>query len=99
MAITGDFNCEYRFYTTFMPCITANNVVFTRRYRLPDGPGLCPVSGCVLCPAFVHCMSGVCPTDVRRTVKVDATPDIPHIRRTEGVAIIARDLMTYIVMT
>jgi len=67
-------------------------VVFTRlRYR----PGLCPVfidvSG--VCPLYVRGMSVVCPPDgesrtQRRTV-----------HRTEGVAIIARDMMTYIVIT
>jgi len=70
-------------------------VVFTRRYRPADGPGLCPVSIDVSgdFPLYVRGMSDVCPPDgesrtQRRTV-----------RRTEGVAIIARGVMTYIVMT
>jgi len=73
-------------------------LVFTRRYRPadrpPDDPGLCPVSIDVsgICPVYVRGMSDVCPPDgesrtQRRTV------------RTEGVAIIARGVMTYIVMT
>jgi len=70
-------------------------VVFTRRYRPadspPDGPGLCPVfidvSG--VCPLHVRGMSDVCPPDGESRTQ----------RQTEGVAIIARDMMTYIVMT
>jgi len=67
-------------------------VVFTR-------PGLCPVfidvSG--VCPLYVRGMSDVCPPNgesrmQRRTVR-------RTVRRTEGVAIIARDMMTYIVIT
>jgi len=70
---------------------TSTNVVFTRRYRPADGPGLCPVSIDVsgVFPLYVRGMSDVCPLDgesrtQRRTV-----------RRTEGVAIIARGVMTY----
>jgi len=78
------------------PAFRAIIVVFTRRYRPADGPGLCPVF--IDSPAFVRCMSGVCPTYVRRTVKVgrNAGPSGERarrtVRRTEGVAIIARDL-------
>jgi len=81
------------------PCVYVEYVVFTRRYRPPDGSGLCSVfidvSG--VCPLYVRGMSDVCPPDgesrtqrrkVRRTV-----------HRTEGGAIITRDVMTYIVMT
>jgi len=77
----------------------ATNVVFTRRYRPADGPGLCPVlidvSG--VCPLYVRGMSDACPPDSdsrtqRRTVR-------RTVRRTEGGAIITRDVMTYIVMT
>ena len=50
-----------------------------------------------MCPAFVRGMSGVYPTYVRRTVKVglNAGPSGGRVRRTEGVAIIARDVITY----
>jgi len=70
-------------------------VVFTRRYRPPDGPVLCLVSIDVsgVCPLYVRGMSDVCPPDGEsRTQRWT-------IRRTEGVVIIARDVMTYIVMT
>jgi len=78
-----------------MNMTVVRNVVFTRRYRPADGPGLCPVfidvSG--VCPLYVRGISDVCSPDgesrtQRRTV-----------RRTEGGAIITRDVMTYIVMT
>jgi len=56
------------------------------------------VQGCV------RRLSAVCPASpgyVRRTVKVgrNTGPSGGRVRRTEGVAIIARDVMTYIVMT
>jgi len=94
-------DCEARGLT-----VVEADVVFTRRYRPADGPGLCPVfidvSG--VCPLYVRDMSDVCPTYVRRTVKVgrNAGPSTGRsgrrVLRTEGGAIITRDVMTYIVM-
>jgi len=77
----------------------AETVVFTRRYRQanrpPDGPGLCSVSIDVsgVCPLYVRGMSDIClPDGESRTQR-------RTVHRTEGVAIIARGVMTYIVMT
>jgi len=65
---------------------------------VPSGTPSGVVSGVHRC---VRHLSGVCPTFVGRTVKVgrNAGPSGGRVRRTEGVAIIARDVMTFIVMT
>jgi len=82
-------------------------VVFTRQYRPadrpPGGPALCPVfidvSG--VCPLYVRGMFDVCPPDgeSRTQRRTAAGPSGGRVRRTEGWAIITRDVMTYIVMT
>jgi len=85
-------------------------VVFTRRYRPADrppdrpadGPGLCPVfievSG--VCPLYVRGMSDVCPPDgeSRTQRRIVRRRSGGRVHRTEGGAIITRDVMTYIVM-
>jgi len=66
-----------------------------------DGPGLCPVSIDVsgVCPLYVRAMSNVCPPDGEGESRTQRRTVRRTVRRTEGVAVIARDVMTYIVMT
>jgi len=88
LTCTWCFRATQRMYVFVCLAGTNSYVVFTRRYRPADGPGLCPVFIVVsgVCPLYVRGMSDVGPPDgerrtqrrtVRRTVRWTVRRTVP----------------------